>query len=611
MDIVDDSQLVRLTSQETTPLFRVLDNASVMTPLLLVLAILPGLYALENRTLDESAARWGLRSLDVFSASQAAASPSDATFAPTEPLRYQPPLGTWLTAAAMSILGPSYPVGLVVTSYLATLALVLIVYLLCQRLMGVHCAFWTTVLLSCHGPLLIQLQNPAPCSVAIFFAVLTFWAFVAHRQQAEGLMSFKLLIGGFALGQCLLSGGPLSFIVVAVLLVHVFGLRGESVSGRKGPKSERRTVWSGWPALWSLFMLVFTAFLLGGWWVPMMVWRDGMEFWTGWLTGGTTPFDKAEVVTGSGFQNVLIPQAAREFIHLQGGLLGLSLLGCWCAIRELWRTVDEARRRRLQFLVAWAGGALLIWTTLMRNTTTAEFSVALWKGFLLVPLVVFAAFAIEEISMRRVSVAVVLGCTSLSFVGMHFMSIRPGTLDGGVPGAGINMVISSGVVVLAIMIALVWLIRLYVRDHDSQQRALIAVLLVVPIVMNAAQGLLGVRLRTNEDTTLAECRREYASINDVDTCAVVSESPPPVQLWYMLRSRWPKARLHSVKSWDAALSQALAENPSTNDKFLVVDWSRRDTRPANIRVGELVIESATSPQIYRDRQLRTYEVTGN
>lgn len=65
LQIVDDSELLQMAAPRASELFPVFERADALSPLLLLLAILPGLYAIQYRTLDENAALWGLRSIEM------------------------------------------------------------------------------------------------------------------------------------------------------------------------------------------------------------------------------------------------------------------------------------------------------------------------------------------------------------------------------------------------------------------------------------------------------------------------------------------------------------------------------------------------------------------
>src|SRR5437899_9760860 len=102
---IDDETLLRLAAEAERPLFPLLDRAEAMVPLIVVLAFLPALYAIEFRTLTEAGAWQGLVSLKCRSADELNEFVDPAKFDPDQPYRFQPPFMNWLTALSMRLIG--------------------------------------------------------------------------------------------------------------------------------------------------------------------------------------------------------------------------------------------------------------------------------------------------------------------------------------------------------------------------------------------------------------------------------------------------------------------------------------------------------------------------
>lgn len=604
LQIVDDSELLQMAAPRASELFPVFERADALSPLLLLLAILPGLYAIQYRTLDENAALWGLRSIemrdptdvDVYSGAKR---PSDA-----EMLKWQPPLAPWLTSQVLGLIGTQRWIGLFVVSYLSTAALVFCSFRLARRLVGSRYAFWMALLLSFHPLILRQIQNPAPQSLAILAAVITFWAYIAHRQDEGTLVSFKLLASGIALGICLLSGGPLCLVVIATLLVHILALRGEIVAPGRKPLAERRRVWTGWPALQSLMVCIATGFAVGGWWVMMMSWQYGWEFWSGWLTGASPVPDE---------NIVLLPakQILGRFVFINGGVMGLTVLGLWCGCRELLKPTSEVRRRRIQFLAAWAGAALLVWLNMAHDTSVASYVLELWEGFLLLPCIGFAALGIDEISRRTVPLAGAVAASCASFAAallgpslMADQSISSESFFRSPLGHSILLV----VLLIVSLVLATRLLRTLGTRVETRRHLLLTMLLVAQLGVNAGIGIATSRRRTHEDEALVACRKELGTVGPAERCTVVRETTISPTLWFLVRSVWPEATLAAVDSWDQALSTMLAGKYPANETSLVIDWTSRDTRPANIQIEGLQVDAVSRVQVFRGRQLRAYRV---
>jgi 4-amino-4-deoxy-L-arabinose transferase-like glycosyltransferase len=592
---------VQLAAHRAEELLPVLNRADVLTPLVVLLAILPGLFALEHRTLDDAGALWGLKSLDRFTVSRVEEVVHPKQTSPADVLKWQPPLGSWLTAAVMSIVGPSQTIALVVVSYLSTVALVIVMFFLCRHLAGPRFAFWATLLLACHGPLLAQAQNPAPHSLALLLALCTFWGFLSHLHTTNSLVSVKLLLGGIAAGMCLLAGGPLVLVVLATLLLYGLGLRRSSLNDSRSLPSVRDRIRGVWPAFISWLLLGLTAFAVGGWWVLMMISEQGFPFWTGWITGAVPGPNAQAAGLVRGNSEIF---AAEHFLAMLGVLTGLSVLGIWRACREVFDSADETRRRSLMFLIAWAGCALLVW---LRVQTAVAHVAELWQGFLLLPCIALAAFAIVEISQRRVHILVVVGMTAAVPATMVAYSLLDAPHDGG------NAGMIGFITLIIVLFALVgWWFHHYGRDQDPRQRVILSGLIVAHVLANAAVGLWSVRLDRDDERSLAAFREGLASITNVETCTLISDGDQPARLQFMLRSLWPAANLNLTGSWDAALSQALSEQFEHGGILLVVDWSARNTRPTNLQIQGLQVSPYSSPslqQYFRSRQLLAYAVT--
>src|SRR5262245_37874744 len=108
-----DRELERLAAEPERPLFPLLRQADAMIPLIIVLAFIPALYAVANRTLTEQGAWLGLAGLKCLSAADAselfdpafADSSGDRSLKTLQPRSFQPPLMRWLTALGMRLFG--------------------------------------------------------------------------------------------------------------------------------------------------------------------------------------------------------------------------------------------------------------------------------------------------------------------------------------------------------------------------------------------------------------------------------------------------------------------------------------------------------------------------
>ena len=369
--------------------FRCSNRAEAMSPLIALLALLPPLYVLMNRTLTPLDALWGLKAVAMTTAESAMGwlDPSTISGAVEVPLKWQPPLSSWLRAGVMSVTGTDHPLALVLTSYLATAGLIGLMFGFCDRLRGPQFAWWTTLLTALGGPILQGAQTPAPVSLTLAFAVGACWGFAVHCQESKRLSSWPLGGAGFAWGLCLLAGGPVALVLTAVLLLYVLVQRPEpkpslKVDGnarRKSPgKAGRRC------GRWGFSCLVGLA--VGGWWEVWMFARHGGTFLSGWFAGSASLPVPAASNIGWGWQILW------DVSQLGGALSGLMFLGAGVGLWLLRQPAAKPERRPLVLMLAWAACAGIVWLSLRTGPHHADAFTVVWRGFCLVPATMLGRF---------------------------------------------------------------------------------------------------------------------------------------------------------------------------------------------------------------------------
>src|SRR5262245_32976872 len=147
---IDDKTIGQLAAEPERPVIPLLNQAEAMVPLVVVLAFLPALYALNYRTLTEPGAWEGLISLRCLEAANLAEFVDPAALDPQNPYRFHPPLTNWLTAAGMSLAGVENDAGRLAAAYLCTGGLVLAGYVLARRFGGEALGLITAGLLAFH-----------------------------------------------------------------------------------------------------------------------------------------------------------------------------------------------------------------------------------------------------------------------------------------------------------------------------------------------------------------------------------------------------------------------------------------------------------------------------
>ncbi len=605
MAIVDDSQLVRMAAQPARPLFPILDRSGAMTPLIVLLAILPGLYALAHQSLNDADALWGMKSLEVLSAPDIGGVVDPGGIHPDVPLRWQPPLASWLTTLAMLLVGGRQPASLVLVSYLSTVGMIGMLFVLCRRLAGPRFGFWIALLAACHGPLLHQVQTPAPHSLAMLLVLVVFWGYLSHVLDSSDVVSFKLLLGGIAWGLCLLAGGPLALAVLVPLLIYVLGLRQEDRRSQPEEPENARRIWSGRPALGSLLLLVLMGTAIGGWWILMMSWRHGAEFWAGWLTGPAYAVDNPSQRVMWREASVVVAVAVERFVTIMGVLFGPWLLGLWRACREVFASTQPTRRRWLGFLIAWTVCGLAVWFSWMRDSAGIAPRAELWQGFVLLPSIAIAAFGIEEIARRRADVLLVAVLVCVPLIAIHWTELASWTKtverwpSWWTLGLTVSLLIVAG-----------WRLRACCRDHDQRQRRVVTLLIAVLLVANAGAGFRSIQLSNEDDRAMSVFREQLTPIGNVDRCTLLAMRNMPTRLRFLLGSLWPDAVLDEQDSWEQALLLVTSAPPDgRKDRVLIiVDWGARDSRPTDIRARGLKIDQVTRAEFFQGQPLRAYRL---
>ena len=598
MAVVDDQRLIELSVEPAGELFTLLKRPHAFWPLLVLLAVLPGIYALEYRALEAEGALWGMRSLNVYVAEDVSGFLDPGGVTEERLLRWRSPLAGWLTAGFLWLFGPSEPLGLVVVSYLATAGVVALGYTFGDWLAGPRCGFWSALLLAFHGTLLVQAQTPAPYSLAIVLGMGALLGYQRHVESTTRRVSTHLLLAAAALGLCVLASGPTALAVTAVLALSIAGWRGTRARPRRRHGEEPQRIWVGWSALESLLTMVLLAAIVGGWWPGFMTYQYGAEFWYAWLV--PPPAAAAPGLRDSG---LYVPSLLASTQDALGPLVGLVLLGLWITGREAIQNGVETEQRRFRFLLVWAIVAALGWAAMFSLAVTPGSIPQLWRGFLLVPSVLLAAVAVEFTARRRVWLVAVVAAAGFTVLAALWPSLVD-VFERTERSTAVGLAVTS---VASVALAAAWLIQ-QAKGRDFQKRLVLGTLLVALAAGNAVRGLAASTRAGPEERALAGFRAELRTIENVHSWIIVGDPPISLQLRLTMRSLWPHAARRVVETWDSAIAEALTRPPTAEERMVAVDWSTRDTRPTRIRVPAVQIEPLTRPRFFQNKQLAAYEL---
>ncbi|WP_298865616.1 glycosyltransferase family 39 protein, partial [uncultured Gimesia sp.] len=318
MVIVSDQELLQRSVEPAHDLFPVMRRAAVMSPLVVLLVLMPGLLAFHTYRIDELSAWFGLQCLGKVGLI------GDQSNA----LLCQPPLVRWLYTGMLSLIG-HWSSSLVLFSFFSTSCMLFVAYRLTRKVCNPRYAIVFCFLMSFHPVVIKQIQLIESPAFPILFVLLTIWGFIGHIQTESGVVSYKLLGGGISLGICLLSGGALALGVLLMLGLYIINPL-DIPKNRSAIESKKVPFLKQAIRFWkSLLVLAFTGFAVGGWWELMAASQiDG--FWEKWFAGPGQPqislYWKSEFYPSYFF---------RDLISSMGFLMGFALFGLFHGVKRV------------------------------------------------------------------------------------------------------------------------------------------------------------------------------------------------------------------------------------------------------------------------------------
>ena len=606
--LVDDTWLGRLAVDPRRPLLPVLRHADAMVSWVVILAFLPTLYAVANRTLTEAGARQGLIALECMAAHNLNEFIDPVVSGAPASLGYQPLLMSWFTAFSLWLFGVGHSAGHVASAYLCTAGLIVSTYLLARRLGGERLGLLSALLLAFNPYVLKLAQEPVSQSAAAMFALLSMAGTVAHWQKATTQASIRLLFGGISLGLCLLAGGPVAIVVVAILVTHAawwrFGAwqRPPSSSPFELAPRGRRT------AIRSVLILSATGFAVGGWRCLLMGSRYGAEFWLAWMgidSSGDGLTQKADM----GWLSLLVSANASVL-----PLAVLSLVGVGALIREQIHPDEDFVRRHRGLLLVWLAFSTALWIWRGDSTSEAGTVSEFWRIMLIVPLTVSSAVGLVAIIDREIPFVTVLFIGGATLLDLAVCGVAGGTslrLEGLADYGAVGGIL----IIAALIIPIVAPLFLGpAGTHEARQRRVLTGIVLGIISVNSVWGGLAVRRASYGDRELDDLRNGLSRLTSVSRWTLVTPAGngipptvPPAQLLYTLRSVWPESEMLRVDSWTAVVTQvngASSEAPRIPGTQLVVIFSPQgQARPA---VPAGLLRAAAPPFVYRGHEIAAY-----
>src|SRR5262245_57104795 len=242
------------------PLFRPAPRSAMVFPLVMLVAVLPGMVALNAWDLTPPGPLWGLRGLAVLDGLAIDQVPAADAIKPAHEaaayrtVAFQPPLYAWLEAVLFWLDGDRDPMASVLPSYVAGGLAVILVYLHGRLWRGAGLGLTAAIFVGFNQNLLLRMQEATPSTLALCGVLAVLLAYGWHeRVIGEALRPppwagalATAVAGGLTMGLALLSLGGLPLIVIPIILLHQYYLK----AGQPPPPGARvrRWRWRSWHA---------------------------------------------------------------------------------------------------------------------------------------------------------------------------------------------------------------------------------------------------------------------------------------------------------------------------------------------------------------------------
>lgn len=591
MVVISDQELLQRSVEPAHDLFPVMRRAAVMSPLVVLLCLGPGLLAFHSYRIDELSAWFGLQCLGKVSLI------SDSSNA----LISQPPLVRWLYTGLLELIG-HWSSSLVFFSYTSTALLLFVAYRFSRKFCSARYATVFCFLLAFHPLVLRQIQLIEAPAFPILFALLTIWGFVDHIQSESGIVSQKLLFGGISLGICLLSGGALALGVLMILGLFI-------INPVDFPKSRLSSEQKKTPVLiqavraWkSLLILAFTGFAVGGWWELMAASQiDG--FWGKWFAGPGQPmislYWKSEF-----YPNYFL----RDIMSSMGFLMGFAVFGLFHGVKRILNPkgnfTDVAW---LRLIVIWLICGLFFWWGVQYLPQMKASTRAMWKLFFIIPMLAIVAWEFQQIALRRVSYPTVLAVFTVGVLSVIFISAsHENTLSPQISTNFLRQLIILGLSLIMVL----WYSHRFKKEHGHR---VVEIALVIALsCLHIVYGVYSVPKPNPAGERLQQFEHQLRLTQNVTDCILVSkDDQPPLELKFLLFYLWGDLNFKQIQG--VVLPQDLdlpeseniisAATPAT-EKQVIIRWAASPIALRNIINAGFVLKPVASPDVYKQQELQ-------
>lgn len=512
------------------PLVRPAPRSAMFFPLVVLVAVLPGLYALNSWDLNPPGPWWGLRGLAVLDGMVVDQVPATSAVKPGpeeqafRAVALLPPLYAWLEALGLAVSPDRDPRATVLPSYVAGALVVVLIYLHGRLWHGPGLGLIAAVLTGFNPNLLMQMQQATPTTLGLAGTMTALYCYGAHLRASsesgrfwgwDGTFAWTVL-GGLGLGVALMSAGAFGLLAVPVVLLHQAYLHAGAPWGER----ERGGRW--WrhdPSVLAGFAAMAIALAVAAPWHIRMYAAHGREVLSATLAMlGTT-------ARPSGWGLIA------RLVDLAPATLPL---GVYAAVRMIRLALtDESDDRKVvggAFWVLWLATAALAPALLPSGPRPAL------GLFLLIPLNLLAARALCDLANRQAPIRTLTWlapATAVSIAWWTSANLRGAVNDlaharaHAATALGLHLALDLLVVAAVITRSL----DRWARRRDDRQRRVLGGFVAAVLLITVAAGTREVCFHHRETDDLLMLRAMILRRNrerPFDLLAVVSPDPAQV-----------------------------------------------------------------------------------
>jgi hypothetical protein len=478
-------------------------------PLVVLVAILPGLIALNSWDLTPPGPLWGLRALAILDGRVLDQVPAAVEIKPVaesaafRAVSLQPPLYAWLAALGMRLSADFDPLATVLPSYVAGALVVVLVYLHGRLWRGGGLGLTAALLIGFNPNLLLRMQEVTPITLALAGAIGALLCYGWHERVLAGHTPpwpwagpfFWAAAGGASLGLSLLALAGFGLLVVPVVILHQIYLRG----GSEPALSSRARSRSWWLDGWSRARLAAGLLAVSVALSVALPWHIAMIRLHGWETLQALDFRSWGMASAQGL-------LLARLTELSPITLPLGIYGFLRAIRLA--VIDED-----QSAVTVGSSLWVLWLGV------AALAPALWPGgprpvmdlFLLIPLNLLAAMTVADLVNRMVPVRALIllaPATAFSVAWWASEDLQGALADltGGRPDSATALGLHLA---LDLILVSVWLTRgleRWAHHRDDRRRQILACFLLTVLAITIGSGVQEVVFRHSETHDLLALR---------------------------------------------------------------------------------------------------------